>query len=49
MVRSSTFMTEAQRKNVAKVAKEEGLHPAQIIRLAVSDWLFRRKQARQQK
>ena len=46
MVRSSMFLTEDQRKGVAKVAAEEGMHPAQIIRLAVSDWLYRRKKER---
>jgi hypothetical protein len=49
MQRTSVFMTRHQVAEIGKAAGEEGLYPAQIIRIAVSDWLARRKQSRGQK
>ena len=49
MRRSSIFLTQTHIKGVAKAAGEEGLYPAQIIRIAISDWLARRKRAAKQK
>ena len=49
MVRTSCFFTKAQVAEINKAAKEDDRFPAQIIRRAVSDWLQRRAQERNQR
>lgn len=47
MLRTTVFLAQIQIDGLAQAAKEDGLCSAQIIRIAINEWLARRK--RQQK
>lgn len=47
MQRTTIFLAPVQIDGLAQAAEEDGLCSAQIVRIAINDWLGRRKRAAQ--
>jgi hypothetical protein len=45
MLRTTIFLAQVQIDGLAQAAKESGLCSAQLIRIALNEWLARRKKA----
>jgi hypothetical protein len=43
MKRTTVFLTQTQTDGLATAAKQDGLCPAQLVRIALNEWLARRK------